>query len=425
MCKKIFVVLFIFFCIISLLNLNKVSAKINVKPVIDGGGVCRHTYVNKPLPKYIKSYATCTSPAVYYKSCSKCGSRGTGTFTSGSVLGHQLSTPRWTTNLKSAATCTSPAVYSKYCLRCRKNVDATFTYGKALGHSLSTPRLTTNLKSAATCTSPAVYYKYCQRCKKNVEQTFTYGEALQHNYKDGICTRCNKESEFRFMAVLGDEQARADDNALTKQTPLTKLTTKDDFNFMPCGEYGSAQNKTVETLNKKLNTSYSTDNSDGKNVLMGYSHGGQIVSKLIKYNPGKNTNRAVEQVDDIFLLDGVDFQMSKAKRASDRKAENNQNATNYLNGLFSNVPAGTKMHIYASNDSDRSISQASRLTIETLENMSINDPNRVAKNENGEYDIKDKNGNTIFTIETHIFNEANHGNLCVEAAEHMADQINH
>ncbi len=130
MCKKIFVMLFIFFFMISLLDLNKVSAKIIVRPVIlsDGGGVCRHTYVNKAISKYIKSYATCTSRAVYYKSCSKCGARGTGTFTLGSALGHELSTPRWTSNLKSAATCTTPAVYYKYCLRCRKNVDETFTY---------------------------------------------------------------------------------------------------------------------------------------------------------------------------------------------------------------------------------------------------------------------------------------------------------
>lgn len=36
---------------------------------------------------YLKSSATCTSPAVYYKSCS-CGEKGTATFTSGVALGH-------------------------------------------------------------------------------------------------------------------------------------------------------------------------------------------------------------------------------------------------------------------------------------------------------------------------------------------------
>ena len=39
---------------------------------------------------YLKSEATCTSPAVYYKSCS-CGAKGTETFTYGSALGHTAS----------------------------------------------------------------------------------------------------------------------------------------------------------------------------------------------------------------------------------------------------------------------------------------------------------------------------------------------
>ena len=39
---------------------------------------------------FLKSEATCTSPAVYYKSCS-CGAKGTETFTYGSALGHTAS----------------------------------------------------------------------------------------------------------------------------------------------------------------------------------------------------------------------------------------------------------------------------------------------------------------------------------------------
>lgn len=39
---------------------------------------------------YLKSEATCVSPAVYYKSCS-CGAKGTETFTYGSALGHSAS----------------------------------------------------------------------------------------------------------------------------------------------------------------------------------------------------------------------------------------------------------------------------------------------------------------------------------------------
>lgn len=40
---------------------------------------------------YLKTAATCTAPAVYYKSCKLCGAKGTETFTSGNPLGHDFS----------------------------------------------------------------------------------------------------------------------------------------------------------------------------------------------------------------------------------------------------------------------------------------------------------------------------------------------
>lgn len=46
-----------------------------------------HNYTNKVASKYLKSAATYTSPAVYYKSCSRCGAYGSGgTFTYGDPL---------------------------------------------------------------------------------------------------------------------------------------------------------------------------------------------------------------------------------------------------------------------------------------------------------------------------------------------------
>ena len=47
-----------------------------------------HTYDQEVVaPEHLKTEATCTSAAVYYKSCT-CGENGTETFTSGSALGH-------------------------------------------------------------------------------------------------------------------------------------------------------------------------------------------------------------------------------------------------------------------------------------------------------------------------------------------------
>ena len=49
----------------------------------------KHQYSEVVKVEYIKSAATCTEPAVYYKSC-ECGEKGTDTFTSGNALGHDF-----------------------------------------------------------------------------------------------------------------------------------------------------------------------------------------------------------------------------------------------------------------------------------------------------------------------------------------------
>lgn len=47
---------------------------------------CSHTYVEKVAPEYLKSPATTTSKAVYYKSCSACGEKSSETFEYGEKL---------------------------------------------------------------------------------------------------------------------------------------------------------------------------------------------------------------------------------------------------------------------------------------------------------------------------------------------------
>lgn len=53
---------------------------------------CKHgEWVETVSDSYLKTAATCTTPAVYYKSCKLCGAKGTETFTSGNPLGHDFS----------------------------------------------------------------------------------------------------------------------------------------------------------------------------------------------------------------------------------------------------------------------------------------------------------------------------------------------
>lgn len=49
----------------------------------------KHALVENAEEKYLKSPATCESPAVYYKSCETCGWKSGETFTHGTVTGHE------------------------------------------------------------------------------------------------------------------------------------------------------------------------------------------------------------------------------------------------------------------------------------------------------------------------------------------------
>ena len=155
--------------------------------------------------KYLKSAATCTEKAVYYKSCAVCGlsSEGTAdeaTFLSGNALDHNWGD--WTQNSDEethtrickrdashtetnnctggTATCTAKAV----CEVCKSE------YGEKLPHDLTAETVDAKyLKSAATCTGKAIYYKSCAVCGLSSEgtadeATFFSGNALNHNWGD-------------------------------------------------------------------------------------------------------------------------------------------------------------------------------------------------------------------------------------------------
>ena len=76
--------------------------------------------------QYLKSEATCTTPAEYWHSCS-CGAKGTSTFTSGSALGHSFTLELVRDDyLASEATCTEGRRYYYACKRCGAKGTETF-----------------------------------------------------------------------------------------------------------------------------------------------------------------------------------------------------------------------------------------------------------------------------------------------------------
>ena len=158
------------------------------------GGLGAHSFTEKVAEQYLKSAATCTAKAVYYKSCTFCGEKGTETFETGNALGHDWG--EWQPNGNGThthvcktdeshtetvscsggtATCTAKAV----CEDCKAE------YGDLAAHNFTAEVVDAKyLKSAATCTAKAVYYKSCTFCGEKGTETFETGNVLDHDWDE-------------------------------------------------------------------------------------------------------------------------------------------------------------------------------------------------------------------------------------------------
>ena len=144
--------------------------------------VIAHTYDKEVAEQdYLKTAATCTAAAVYYKSC-VCGAKGEDTFNYGDPVAHTYDKEVAKQDcLKTAATCTAAAVYYKSCV-CGAKGEDTFNYGDPIAHTYDKEVAAQDyLKTAATCTAAAVYHKSCV-CGAKGEDTFNYGDPIAHAY---------------------------------------------------------------------------------------------------------------------------------------------------------------------------------------------------------------------------------------------------
>ncbi len=131
--------------------------------------------------KYRKAAATCTSAAVYYKSCA-CGAFDpdeSGTFESGNPLGHDYKAIAGTAK---GPTCTAAGKEAdQECSRCHDVINGTEI--ARLAHTFDQEVATDKyLKTPADCTHKAVYFKSCV-CGETGTETFEYGEMLGHSWK--------------------------------------------------------------------------------------------------------------------------------------------------------------------------------------------------------------------------------------------------
>ena len=205
-----------------------------------------HTHVydqEVATAEHLKTTATCTAAAVYYKSCT-CGENGTETFTSGSALGHDY-TQKFedAAHLKTAASnCTEHNIYWFDCSRCDSNAkndleatDKYFTSSTAGSHSF-----TQKIEDAAhyvagtgtDCQSVKKYYFDCAYCDQIGTATWdstTYGP---HSYAaewssdaDGHWHECSLCHDKK------DNEAHTPGAAATETTP--QKCTKCDYIITP------------------------------------------------------------------------------------------------------------------------------------------------------------------------------------------------
>lgn len=202
----------------------------------------------------LKSEATCTSPAVYYKTCKMgCGAKSEETFTVGEALGHDF-TKTYPNDkyLVSEATCEQAKTYYKSCTRCdlsSKGTDdeVTFTVGEALGHDFAKEYAHKDyLKSEATCEDAAVYYKSCTRCDRTSEGTD--GEATFENKNEPALGHASSEWQYEFE-YNGNVYPTVDGTHAKICTRCNKLLASEKHNYgkgvvtkMPdCWDAGTAK----------------------------------------------------------------------------------------------------------------------------------------------------------------------------------------
>lgn len=131
--------------------------------------------------EHLKSTATCTEAACYYKSC-ECGANGEDSFPFGETLPHefdrQVSESEY---LASAASCTEKARYYYSCA-CGEKGGESYEYGQLLPHNYNCQNTDEKyLKTPATCTKAAFYYKSCV-CGEIGTGIFVSGQSLGHDH---------------------------------------------------------------------------------------------------------------------------------------------------------------------------------------------------------------------------------------------------
>ncbi len=173
--------------------------------------------------KYLKTEATCTEQAVYYKSCKACGLASEDTFQSGNPLGHDYGAWKFNGDGTHTRICSNDSSHTETdtcsggtatCTELATCTTCGETYGELAAHDFTAEVAEEDyLKSEATCTEAAVYYKSCTACGLASEDTFQSGDPLGHDYDTEwsqdethhwhVCQRCQDIADLEAHTASG------------------------------------------------------------------------------------------------------------------------------------------------------------------------------------------------------------------------------
>ena len=228
--------------------------------------LAEHSYLETVADEYLKSPATCTESAVYYKNCSMCHSLTDETFSYGKPLGHD-----YIAHEAKASTCTVQG-WNAYqtCSRCSYSTKELSSLAE---HNYLETVADEYLKSAATCTESAVYYKSCSMCHSLTDETFSYGKPLGHDYIDHeakastctvqgwnayqTCSRCPYSTKELLSLAEHNYINKVDDKYLSENATCSKEAVY----YKSCSACGT---RSSETFNSGIYLEHNLIHTDAK-----------------------------------------------------------------------------------------------------------------------------------------------------------------
>ena len=188
----------------------------------------------------------------YYKSCSRCGEKGSTTFNHNHVWSNGVITEE--------ATCTEDGVKTYECTVSGCSEVKTESIN-ALGHSFTEEAVeSSHLATVATSEADATYYKSCSRCGENGTETFSYKEVTTHEHvwNSGTVRKaatCTEDGEKVYKCTVSDCKAtKTEAIDATGHSDTLKCVMDSDYHWEECPRCKATFNKEPHDFGSKSRT---------------------------------------------------------------------------------------------------------------------------------------------------------------------------